>query len=374
MSVTLMPSFSGNVFVYKLFDIGHEVDLKKAQGLLGQIGSSEEFKLRRGVRSVVIEEIPLVLNLDNIQLNVGGSPYHVSIVAKLWNFCALSLSFRIEISQPLPGEELLKLTSLLADHEELNEIAKSKALLLIDLLRPAIKNPKLWGQFEEYMVYIDQNLPANETRIEELLKSDFLFQLLAAEPKHSLSHQMRELVSQNKIQYSKNDLVVIDWDSAYIISEGDALDIADVIEFANIQLLELRYYDDLLDRKMSALYREVMTADQTIFNKSFKKLNDEAGQIYLEVIEVIERIDNSFKVVGDVYYARIFRSALDRFRLKEWKSNVDQKLRNLLDVSQLNNGEIHNRRSQYLEIIIIILIAIEVVPFVYNLIAKSLME
>ncbi len=359
--------FIGNIIVYRLFDIGHEIDLKKVQGLLNSVGQSEEFRLRRGVRSVVIVEAPLTLNLDNIELRVGERVFNSAVVAKLWNFCALSLSFRIEIKDPMSDDELLRLSAALTESPEIDEIAKNKALSLIDLLRPAIKNPKLWGQNEEYLVYIDQRFPVSEQHIHNLMEGDFLYQLLSSEFRCALSEQIKDVVRNNKLQYSNQDIVVLDWDSAYIVSEGDSLDIADVIEFANVQLLELRYYDDLLDRKLSTLYREVMTANQSIFNKKFKKMNDEAAQIFLETSEVIERIDNSFKVVGDLFYARIFRSALERFKVKEWKSNVDQKLKNLLDVSQLNNNEIQSNRSHFLELIIIILIAIEVVPFLYNL-------
>jgi hypothetical protein len=365
-----MNDFSGSVILYRIFDIGHEIDLKNAQGILSKLGHSEEFRLRRGVKSVVIEEVPLILYLNNIVIHLDNRDVNTTVVAKIWNFGALSISFKIDFPQKIAKNEMVHLSSKIYENEGINEISKEKAFHIIENLTTSIKGPKLWDQFEEYVIYIDNEAPASEEKINNLINDPFLYQLLLAEPKAQLSRYVKESIKANQLQYSQNDLVVLDWDSAYVISEGDSQDICDVIEFANVQLLELRYYDELLDKKLSALYKEVMLANQSIFNKKYKKLNQEAIQIYLEISEVVERIENSLKVVGDVFYGRVFRSALERFKIKEWKSNVDNKLKNLLDVSHLNNQEIQNKRSQFMEFVIVILIAVEVFPFLYSLIFR----
>jgi len=75
-------------------------------------------------------------------------------------------------------------------------------------------------------------------------------------------------------------------------------------------------------------------------------------------------------VIGDFYYAKIFRAASDRFRVKDWQASVDQKLKNLADVSNLFQAETNEKRNQLMEAIIIILIAIEVIPFLWNKIGE----
>ncbi|MCB0390119.1 MAG: hypothetical protein KDD58_02455 [Bdellovibrionales bacterium] len=366
-----MNTFNLEIVIYRLFDIGHEVDLKKAQTLLNQVGQSQEFRLGKGGKAVVIENVPLILALEDSILSIDDQNFRTNITAKLWNFGALSISFRISLP-PLSPQSILKLNSQFNDSEVLNRVANEKAQFIVNHLSKAIKKPKIWESYEEYIIYIDKTKIDDQSYIKSLTETEFLYQLLVAEGQLPLSEKMKEPIRANTFQYSLNDLVVVDWNSTFVRSEGDSKDICDVIEFANVQLLELRYYDYMLDKKLSSLYKEVMATKQSIFNKNFTTLNQESSQLYIEISEVVEQIENTFKVVGDMFYARVFRSALDRLKIKDWQSNVDHKLQNILYVSQLNSNEIHTKRSQWLEIIIIILIAIEVIPFVINLIPQFL--
>ncbi|MCB0357240.1 MAG: hypothetical protein KDD40_09545, partial [Bdellovibrionales bacterium] len=323
-----MSNFNLEIIIYRLFDIGHEVDTKKAQKLLDQIGQSQEFRLGKGSKSVVIEDVPLILSMGESIISIEDQSFNTNITAKIWNFGALSISFHI-ILPPLKAQSILEINTLLNESVLLNNIAKEKAKFIIHHLESSIKKPKLWDNFEEYTVFIDTPLAQEPDYIKNLIEGDFLYQLLVADSQHQLSEKMKEPIKANTLQYSKNDLVVIDWNSAFVRSEGDYKDICDVIEFANVQLLELRYYDYTLDKKLSTLYKEVMASKQNIFNKKYTTINNEASQLYIEISEVVEQIENTFKVVGDLFYARIFRSALDRLKIKDWQSNVDNKLKNI---------------------------------------------
>ena len=146
------------------------------------------------------------------------------------------------------------------------------------------------------------------------------------------------------------------------------MDVALIIEFALNQLLEMRYYDEVLDRKLAQLYSSVVGKKKGLLSNEYSKLAEEAGQIYLEISEIFENIENSFKTVGDFYLATIFRNSTKRFKLDDWTRSINEKLSNLAEVSKLLHSEVNESRNQSLEIIIIILIAIEVVPFVYNLV------
>src|SRR5207248_3952136 len=50
--------------------------------------------------------------------------------------------------------------------------------------------------------------------------------------------------------YFDDDLAVVDWNSAFVLEPSGGREILDILEFANSQLLELRYYDALLDRHL----------------------------------------------------------------------------------------------------------------------------
>jgi hypothetical protein len=137
------------------------------------------------------------------------------------------------------------------------------------------------------------------------------------------------------------------------------LDIPDVIEFSLCQLLEMRYYDDLLDEKLTYLYSALEKKHFSIFQNHYSALSREAAQIYLEISDTVESVENSMKVVGDFYLAKIFRAASQRLRFTDWRDSVDQKLENLAQVSRLFVNESNEKRNQLLEVIIIVLIAME---------------
>lgn len=365
-----MNQFCGSIFAYRIVDIGHEVDLVLAKKSLSSVVKSDIFQFRRATKTVIIEEKPLIFYMETLEIDHDNRRYHAQVVAKLWSFGALSVCFQIDVPQSLGESELLSLANFLSGDETLDRITNKYVSYLIDQIGNAIKKPMVWDQSEEYLIFIETTSNRDDVRkkVQELIKGEFLYQLLSLEDKEKLSSQMKAPIVESTIQYSDADLVAIDWDSSYVISENDAHDICDVIEFANIQLLELRYFDNLLDKKINHLFKEIMSASPGVFNQSYQRLNREASRLYLDTLEVVERVENSLKVIGDIYYARVYRIALNRLKINDWRSTIDRKLKSILDICEMNKAEIEGKRSVVLEIIIIVLIAIEVIPFLYKLI------
>jgi hypothetical protein len=132
-------------------------------------------------------------------------------------------------------------------------------------------------------------------------------------------------------------------------------------------LLELRFYDDLLDSQLKTLYKSIEVKGPGFFFNPYQELSNMAAIHYIDISELVDRVGNAFKVLGDYYYATIFRFALQRFYIGDWRKSVDQKLNHLAEVSRLFQGEVDERRNLVLSIIIIILIAIEVIPLIYKL-------
>jgi hypothetical protein len=102
------------------------------------------------------------------------------------------------------------------------------------------------------------------------------------------------------------------------------------------------------------------------WRQQFAAISKEANTRFLEFSELIERIDNSLKMVGDFYLAGIFRAGLRRFRIQDWQQSVTRKMNSLAQVSQLLQGEINVQRGHTLEMIVIALIAIELVSAVFR--------
>ena len=150
-----------------------------------------------------------------------------------------------------------------------------------------------------------------------------------------------------------------EWNSAIVYEPSRERDIVDVLEFALAHLLEVRYYDDVLDRRLSEVYDAVRLGRERLWRNPFSSIVREANTRYIEFSELMERIDNSLKVVGDFYLATIFRAAAKRFRIPDWQQSITRKMDLLARVSGLLQGETNVRRSLFLEIAILLLFVFE---------------
>ena len=93
--------------------------------------------------------------------------------------------------------------------------------------------------------------------------------------------------------------------------------------------------------------------------------------LLVDVLELIDRSSNALKVVGDAYYARIYRAAAKRLGLADWQRQIDTKLASVGDMYRFVSDQARNRRDEFLELIIIFLIALELIVGVLTLSAGT---
>jgi uncharacterized Rmd1/YagE family protein len=77
-------------------------------------------------------------------------------------------------------------------------------------------------------------------------------------------------------------------------------------------------------------------------------------------VELVERVENSLKVTDDVFLARVYAQALEQFRERVWRSGIDRKMRIVRDTYDMLNAESIARRSETLEVVVVLLIALEI--------------
>jgi uncharacterized Rmd1/YagE family protein len=71
-------------------------------------------------------------------------------------------------------------------------------------------------------------------------------------------------------------------------------------------------------------------------------------------------VNNTLKLLGDQYLARVYRTANQRFHLKEWDESILRKLETLESIYEKISDQASNRRMEMLEWVIIILIAFSI--------------
>ncbi len=360
----------GKILIYRVFDVGDDIDLEMASTILEQGASPLRFKLKRESRAMVIKKAPLLLSLGSWQQSCLGEECYVEAVGKLWHFGAFSVCFMISLPSDMNWDRLLEFASYFEADSTIDHLARQKTQELMTQISSVVKNRNIVFDFyEDYIIYFIEKFEGMTGNANEIFSKVNVHALILNEirEKNFLSDQIKKTINESMFQYTINDLAVIDWNSALVIEPSGGMDVPDVIEFALCQLLEMRYYDDVLDERLASLYNSLGPKKKNILSNVYSKIAEDAGQKYLEISELIENVENSLKVVGDFYLAIVFRAALTRFRFKDWQVSVDNKLSNLAEVSKLLHSEVSETRGTVMELIVIILIALELWPLVVHI-------
>jgi hypothetical protein len=200
----------------------------------------------------------------------------------------------------------------------------------------------------------DELLALRGTEIAALLRGE----------RQTLSGQEREAVLRHRISYLADDLVVPTWNAAFVHDTPAGAQAAlEILEFANSQLLEFRYYDERLDSELAAIYARLQRPrwyDQWI-GSHYARTARHVHALFIDVNEIADRTENALKFTGDVYAARLFTLVTERFGLATWKADVGSKLKTLDDISRFAVEQSSMSRGQFLEVTVVLILVLELV-------------
>ena len=357
---------SGSIVALRLFDIAYSIDLGRVEALIAEMsGSASRAKLSGTPEKAVAFGVPpLVLALDPVMVGSGGATMRADVTARFYDFGAVALAVRVPVAAIRWSDFTAAVQAV--DHAigPAADPAFWQALLdrVRALVAPALDRPSIATIEEDYLLAIVHALDEPLTAAALLDRID-LVPLLSGE-RRALSEAARRDLLRQSFSYYVDDLVVLTWDRAFIYEPHGDSDVADVLEVANAQLLELRYYDELLDGELPAMYDRVEAARGTKPLFAARRFAELARRLYTlvaEVTELTEKVDNALQVTEDVYLARIYASALDLFRVPKLGAAVDRKLSIIRDTYTALYDEASGSRAELLELAIIALIMIEIV-------------
>jgi hypothetical protein len=359
----------GRVVAYRQLDVADEVDLVACQALLQASAPRRGALTREGAQSLVISAPPLEIAIGprSLTLPRTGKKLDADVSARVFDYGAVSFSFEIPIA---PGSDLQDIVSWcdeLYDSPELDQAAREMVQPLLGRLRGSVRGEHDWNAIETYAVVFVRRFDGDPSA-RDVLASPVLASLVLGEPTtRRLSPSQREDVLTHSHSYFDDDLVVVDWNCAFVLEPSGSRDIPDILELASSQLLELRYYDELFDAELARVYRELdrahvrrITRITDVFRNPWVDLGRRVVSRLVELSEFAERVDNTLKVIGDFYLARVYESAVRRFRIRAWQASIDAKQALLAQAHALIRTEIDSRRTTLLELVIIVLIVFEV--------------
>lgn len=341
------------------FDVGYEIDLELARPLLqGESGTLPRRK--RTPESIRYRPAPLRVPIDTTGLALpNGVPTTQPPRAELllFDFAAISLSVQFPVR--LTPEAMLELAGALADPAPLTDAARRVVAPLVERIRRAVQGFEISDISEEYFIF--QVSEATTDWLKD--RTEWVAGLVRLEPDPLSRTEVAE-ATRLSLSYTPNDLVTLDW-AAGFVADRDCADTLQVIEFANVQLLEFRHIDDRLDDRLEAAYRQIRPTGRGFSPRASLRPHSDAlrnvRELEIEATSLFERADNTLKLVGDQYLSRVFDLASTRFHLRDWQQSIRRKLDTVGDVYDLLVHQAGGVRMEALELIVVILIALEIV-------------
>lgn len=349
----------GVCYVTFAFELGLSMKLDEATACLKK-QEVERTKLRRNRRAPKYFDYdpqPLRIFQQGKQINLGKFFTNSQTELTIFDFGACSVTYQIDIRGPMGP--LIELGEVLYDNSYLLQDAQLRIEQMLEELQHTVVRPVKSDSVEDYVVYHFERFEGSHS-VESLLSEgahDFA-SLLRVEREQLGGEEVRDALS-TRTSYGISDCVVVDWNGALFFGD-DVEDVRAVLEFCNVELMEMRFLDEQLDAQLEEAYSTLLKKKRTETNlRKVARLQVDSALLY-------EAVENALKLLGDQYLARVYSLGSKKFHLSDWNSSIRRKLDTLDSIYQKLSDAAAQRRSEVLEWIIVLLILLEVAITVWD--------
>jgi hypothetical protein len=353
----------GTCYILFAFDVATSIDVTAAQRSVASADRREILQHRRRAPEYFgYQAPPLMITQasDSIAVSPDGrfsTADRVECVA--FDFGAVSVMYSVPIAGPVTG--LLELSDLLYENAALKEDARRRVESFLDAIYGAVARRHVSSFVEDYAIYHIDELASPEPDVEaQVLRHAPLVARILRSARSVLSTQETADAMACRIAFAPDDAAFIDWNAAVLVG-SDMADVRAVLEYANVELLEMRFLDDRLDGALERSYallarrgwRRLIPWQDTMDLRVI-------GELQADGVRLFEGVNNALKLLGDQYLARVYRLAAQRLHLPAWDSSILRKLGALESLYQKMSDYQTTRRLEMLEWIVILLIAFEI--------------
>ncbi len=346
------PSLRGSAVGLFLFDVCEEMRLDELRSILGARRLGEGLK-HAAAEQLFFERPPVV---EDAQLG-GHADSQVRI--KYYDYGVVSVLFEF----PFAGEwpDLIALSCRWISETDLQSRAEAIIREKFQRMRPALIKPYETWLSEDYFIFFMREISGNPSAAQLLTSCGQQIAQVVRGENSILSDGERSEVLQSAMSYYPNDVAVLGWNAAFVYDSLSGSETTmQLLEYANSQLLEFRYYDNLLTQELAGVYDSL--EKKSLFGRW--RLPQEASRlqtVLLDVTELTERADNAIKFLSDMFSARLYRLAANKIGVHDYKSLAKEKLRTAEDLYRFLIDQFHQSRTFVLESIVVLILLIELV-------------
>jgi hypothetical protein len=363
--------FQGTVSYLYLYDIGDEVDVSALEKAKPQTEFETIAFGRVHPKYISIRPAPILMRFEPMVMKVFGVEALIEVTARIYAVGAVSVTLKVPVKGTL--EDLIKYNSLQFVEDGVRKDAQSICRNILDGIIPGIEpfveDLNVSKEPEEYTTFslkpvsgavdVKAFIQEHQAGLASMLRGESLVQ--------ALSEEEMAAALRARISYYSDDLVAVDWSTAVIIDPREEFsDIHMLIELGNLQLLEMRVYDNILD-KVIAEAEDELQKFKGGFSSFLRNPNKEARKVAqkrMEVNGVIDSTKNYTKFIGEWYQARVYSLIADKLRLKDWDDTLSDKLETLDKIYGVVAGQNSESRTFTLEVIMLVIIVVEILIFV----------
>ena len=355
----------GHIYAYYSFDVASELQLDKLEKVFGKKPVESQLAYTRlAPKYMKYAQPPYLITLGERQIELApGKKYLFNATAKLYDFGVVSIRLSLKFSGEM--EELMEMSDIVVDNSEMEREVKRQLERIRKEIADVMIKPMSEPTYEDYLIFyvkeFEKRIPVKDLIDKSALK---IASILRSEKEELNEEQVKDTL-KTSVSYFTDDVVFVDWNAAFIYDPRDAVDTLEVLEYANIELLELRTYDELLDKEIDKAYDRMALVKSKpwylIGVEPFSPTLDRLEEVRLDITQVMEKVENALKLVGDPYLAKVYRAASESFRLGEWKAGLKEKLDIMEDFYDTLVNRIQTSRFLVLDITIVLLIVLEIV-------------
>jgi hypothetical protein len=348
----------GEVVYLYAFDVANEIITSRVREILSEKPFPFEIRMDRTLPKDMPLYKPLAIELSALPAQLNGSP--VRLLIRIYDVGVVTVMMRVVFEADALPDLMPFHNPKLEDGMTLDRVAVNFCAKVCDSLKDSVVGRAEFPPPEAYTVFcltgLDGVKDANVWLGGHRRDVAGLLTETAAE---KLSEAQVNEVLRIQRSFENTDLAVVDWDAALVVDlTGYVDDVLYALELANLQLEEFRVMDARLDQYLDRAYADLEHPTLSLLGAANKVLR-QLRRFRVDVAKLTDEVTHITKFFGDWYLARVYLGARDRFYLDQWRASVEQRLAQLDKLYSVVHAEVNERRMLWLEIIIVIFFAID---------------
>jgi len=359
----------GFLRILNFFDIAEAIGMETLRGILGPEAAPRSAAFaHRSPEYAQAQHAPIVEFTGPLTLP-SGEKFETQIKYFWFGVAAVELAVEFKCD----FDALSGLSHRWMNAPEVEQAAESLVRARLDRFRPVLIRPSAKWLDEEYLII---DIESAQQDIESAQQADGrpvsgaeMLQCCAGQITQivrgeitPLSAGEREEIVRSALSYYPSDLIVVGWAAALVYDKPDATPaVNDLLEYANTQLLEFRYYDELLSSLLSNVYSSLEGQESLFSSWRLSRRAVRLNRIRLDIMDLAERTEYAVKFISDSYYARVYGVSSAKIGVNDYKMLVDEKLKTAGELYEFMVAQFNERRMFAIEVVVAILVLLDVI-------------